>query len=88
MLLDAAGAVLATVPREEVRVSVSWKAYVFDDEAEERRWKESEELLSVPAVLDTFERRLAEDGLLPPSADADAFTRAVGAKMWTRKTGA
>ncbi len=42
---------------DEMRFSISWKAYCFVDEAERNTWKEGSDDLSIDRVLD----RLCED---------------------------
>jgi hypothetical protein len=49
--------VVARYRWEELRFSISWKAYCFADEAEQRTWREHSDDLSVAAVVD----RLVED---------------------------
>ena len=55
---------------EEMRFSISWKAYCFNDEADRDRWRSHSEDLSVDGVLDTLcadlrERDRLGDARLP-----------------------
>jgi hypothetical protein len=50
-------AVLASYGWNEMRFSISWKAYCFADEAERRAWREHSDDLALDAILD----RLADD---------------------------
>jgi hypothetical protein len=54
---------LATFGRERLRVSVSWKAYVFDSDAERRRYDEHTDDLDLAEVLRRFTADLAADGV-------------------------
>ena len=49
---------------DELRFSVSWKAYCFRDEAEQRMWREHADDLRVEDVLDRLEADLRERGRL------------------------
>jgi hypothetical protein len=49
--------VVATYAWQELRFSVSWKAYCFADEAERRAWREHRDDLELGGILD----RLADD---------------------------
>ena len=49
---------------EEMRFSVSWKAYCFRDEEEQRAWRERHDDLEVDFILDTFEADLRHRGRL------------------------
>ncbi len=50
-------AVIASYDWDELRFSVSWKAYCFEDEHEQRTWREHADDLGIDAVVD----RLVED---------------------------
>jgi hypothetical protein len=56
---------LASFPRDEVRVSLSWKAEVFDDEADRRRHDEHTDDISLVDVLARFRADLAARGIEP-----------------------
>ena len=56
--------VLAEYRWEDIRYSISWKAYCFEDAAAERRWREGSEDLSLEQILAIFEAELRERGLL------------------------
>ena len=57
-------AVVSRYRWEEMRFSVSWKAYCFRDEAELRRWREGSDDLATPAILDTLDADLRRRGRL------------------------
>ncbi|HWP67351.1 MAG TPA: hypothetical protein VNO26_15755 [Candidatus Limnocylindria bacterium] len=64
------GRELAAVPRERLRVSVSWKALVFESDAERRRWAEHTDDIDLAEVLRRFRVDLAARGIAaPPSGD-------------------
>jgi hypothetical protein len=64
------GRTLATYRFSEVRVSVSWKAVVFQDSAEARLYDQHADDLKFEHVMDTFRSDLAARGLsLPSSVD-------------------
>lgn len=56
---------LARYERDEVRFSVSWKAYCYEDEGERRRAEEHEDDLALPAILERLEADLRSRGRLP-----------------------
>ena len=49
---------------EEMRFSVSWKAYCFKDEAERKTWREGSDDLSIDFILENLEKDLREHGRL------------------------
>lgn len=49
---------------EEMRFSVSWKAYCFESEAERKAWREGSDDLGVDFILETLEKDLRERGRL------------------------
>jgi hypothetical protein len=53
-LRDAAGAQVSTYAWEELRFSVSWKAYCFVDERERDEWREHSHDLALSVVLETL----------------------------------
>jgi hypothetical protein len=66
-------AVVARYPWEELRFSISWKAYCFADEAEREAWRTHTDDLSLDATLATFVDDLRARGRItgdvPPSRD-------------------
>jgi hypothetical protein len=56
-LSDADGTPVADYAWDDLRFSVSWKAYCFADEAERRAWREHTDDLSTEAIV----RRLVDD---------------------------
>ena len=58
---------------DEMRFSISWKAYCFADEAEREVWRQGKDDLSVEQVLATLEEDLRERGRLkdarPPNRE-------------------
>jgi hypothetical protein len=64
------GRTLATFPRRALRVSVSWKAIVFESEAERRRYDEHTDDIDFDEVLRRFARDLkARDRPFTPPRD-------------------
>ena len=57
------GRTLATFPRHQVRVSVSWKAMVFADDAERRRYDEHRDDIDLDEVLRRFRADLRARGV-------------------------
>ena len=49
---------------EEMRFSISWKAYCFEDEAERTRWRKRSDDLEIDFILDELERDLRNRGRL------------------------
>ncbi len=76
-LADADGAVAATYDWDELRLSVSWKAYCFADPADRDRWRDHTEDLDVDTVLDTLVADLAERGVESSTDDADLGLRLI-----------
>lgn len=65
---------VATYDDGEVRLSVSWKAYCFEDEADRRRWEGHHDDLDLHVVLDRLESDLrARDALDGPRPEPAAF---------------
>jgi hypothetical protein len=65
---------LARYRPDEVRFSVSWKAYCYRDEAERRLVEEHRDDLSLAQILDTLKRDLSARGETPPD-DETALAR-------------
>ena len=63
---------LATWGWDEIRVSLSWKAYCFADEAERTAWRTNADDLTVDVILDRLRADLAERGVGPVDELADA----------------
>jgi hypothetical protein len=57
---------------DEIRFSVSWKAYCFADEAERTAWRTNADDLTVDVILDRLRTDLAERGIGPVDDLADA----------------
>ena len=55
-------AVIASYDWDELRFSISWKAYCFADAAERRAWKEHTDDLALDAILDRLVDDLRERG--------------------------
>jgi len=62
---------LARYAWEELRFSVSWKAYCYADEAERRRAEEHNDDLSLPQILDALCADLRERGRLGAERPSD-----------------
>ncbi len=56
--------VLATFGWDEIRFSVSWKAYCFADEAEREAWRTHDDDLSLDVILAQLVSDLRARGLL------------------------
>ena len=65
--------VVATYPWDELRFSISWKAYCFADEAERDAWRTHTDDLDLDTTLATFVDDLRQrgriDGEVPPPRD-------------------
>lgn len=59
-LVEPDGTVTAHHGLDDVRFSVSWKAYCFADEAERRHWRDHDDDLQLDPVLDALAADLAE----------------------------
>lgn len=60
--IEEAGRTLAAMPYDELRISLSWKAEVFRDEAQQRRVDRHEHDLTLERVLARFEADFAARG--------------------------
>lgn len=56
--------VVATHGSDELRLSISWKAYCFTDEAERDAWRTHSDDLTLEPILETLEADLRERGAL------------------------
>jgi hypothetical protein len=66
--------VVASYRWEEIRFSISWKAYCFADEEERRTWRDRRDDLSLDFILATLEEDLRRRGRLDgPRPDNRAF---------------
>ena len=65
------GAALGTYRFGDLRFSVSWKAYCYEDERERELVERHADDLELPYILDTLERDLRERGALPGPRPAD-----------------
>jgi hypothetical protein len=72
-LSSEAGEPLATYRFGELRFSVSWKAYCYEDASDRERVLRHEDDLQLASILDTLERDLRERGAMtgPRPADHD-----------------
>jgi hypothetical protein len=77
LLRDATGNEVRTYAWDELRFSVSWKAYCFTGEGERLSWREHRDDLELQAALDTLVADLARRG----RADATTPRRELGAIM-------
>ncbi len=55
-------AVLAKYRWPDIRYSISWKAYCFENEAAQARWRSGNDNLSLEQILDIFEQDLRRRG--------------------------
>jgi hypothetical protein len=63
--------VVASYSSDEIRFSVSWKAYCFADERERLAWDSHSDDLTLETILDTLERDLRARGRLTGARPAD-----------------
>lgn len=61
---DGDGTVISTHPTDEIRYSVSWKAYCFADDAERQAWESHSDDLSLHAILVRLVEDLVERGVV------------------------
>ena len=74
--LRADGEMLASYRWEDLRYSVSWKAWCYEDEADQRRADRHEDDLSLDRILGVLEADLRARGKLPGARPAeDDFAR-------------
>jgi len=64
--------VVSTYDEDELRLSISWKAYCFADEAEREAWRTKTDDLALDVILDTLVADLEKRGRLPAGADRPA----------------
>jgi len=55
---------LASYRWEDIRYSISWKAYCFSDDSGYARWRQGSDDLTLPSILDRLELALRERGAL------------------------
>ncbi|MDQ1403073.1 MAG: hypothetical protein QOG03_1389 [Actinomycetota bacterium] len=68
----AAGDVMASYGTDDLRYSVSWKAYCFADEAERAAWESHDDDLALGFILTTLEDDLRAKGALVGDRPSDA----------------
>jgi hypothetical protein len=74
-------------PHELVRLSVSWKAYVFRDEGDATIYDEHLDDLDERRVLEIFAEELTARGTpLPPATEVDEATLFALAAVWPKRT--
>lgn len=64
--------VITDLDRDEIRVSLSWKAQVFDDAAEAQLFDDHRDDLDLATVAAIFERDLTNRGVAAEGSDLDA----------------
>ena len=70
--------VVARYQWEDLRYSISWKAYCFADEAEKAKWANKTDDLTLDFILDTLESELRSRGVLQGERpDPTAFAQAL-----------
>ena len=70
--------VVARYQWEDLRYSISWKAYCFADEAEKAKWANKTDDLTLEFILDTLEAELRSRGVLQGERpDPTAFAKAL-----------
>lgn len=70
-LADEAGTVVGRYAWEELRLSVSWKAYCFADAAERDRWRDHSDDLTADQVVATLVDDLVARGVAAPDVARD-----------------
>jgi hypothetical protein len=68
---DATGEERATYVWDDLRLSVSWKAYCFADDAERDAWRTGRDDLTEAFVLDRLVADLVERGVVEPDPVRD-----------------
>ena len=71
VLSDADGAHVATYDWDELRFSVSWKAYCFADEAERSAWRDHTDDLTTEAVVSRLVDDLVDREVVPAGVSVD-----------------
>jgi hypothetical protein len=71
VLADQDGTELARYDWDELRFSVSWKAYCFRDEAERAAWVDHDDDLDEGGIVDRLVADLVERGLAEPEVARD-----------------
>ncbi|MBI2168820.1 MAG: hypothetical protein HYU28_04860, partial [Actinobacteria bacterium] len=69
---DADGETVAKYRTDEIRLSVSWKAYCFSDQAERDAWRAHSDDLTLGTILDRLEADLRQRGTLAGERPPDA----------------
>jgi hypothetical protein len=70
-IIEGPGGTVATFERSALRVSLSWKADVFDSLGDQRRHDEHLDDLTLDEILNRLSADLAERGLDPTIPDDD-----------------
>lgn len=78
VLSDADGSHVATYDWDDLRFSVSWKAYCFADEAERAAWRDHTDDLTTDAIVARLVDDLVEREVVAPDVPID---RALGLRM-------
>ena len=72
------GSEVARYQWEDLRYSISWKAYCFADEAEKAKWADKTDDLTLDYILDTLESELRTRGVLTGARpDPTSFAQAL-----------
>ncbi|MGH9231750.1 MAG: 2OG-Fe(II) oxygenase [Acidimicrobiales bacterium] len=77
-LSDADGAAVADYAWDDLRFSVSWKAYCFADEAKRTAWRDHTDDLTTEAVVSRLVDDMVDRGAAPADVPVD---RALGLRM-------
>ena len=91
-LVEPDGRVAARYPEDRIRVSVSWKAFVFDSEAEREAWaqgkapKSGAPALDVPTALGISSERMVAAGLLTAEETRTLTPTVDGRAAWLART--
>jgi hypothetical protein len=72
-LLKENDTVLTTYVDDDLRISLSWKAYLFEDEEQYRLWDQKEKNLTVPMVLEGWRQNYISNGYINEESGVEDF---------------
>jgi hypothetical protein len=88
VLTDADGSRVATYDWDEMRFSVSWKAYCFADEAERTAWRDHTDDLTTDAIVTRLVDDLVARGVVSADVEVDTGLGVVMIDEYVRYPGA
>jgi hypothetical protein len=74
-LLKENDTLIQTYEDEDLRISLSWKVYMFKDQHEHDLWKNKEEPLEVYTLLEGYRQHYMQEGLMKEDDGAKEFLR-------------